>query len=102
MRLRHPHRVHFYPACFLSRLSTIRQKADVLSILLPYNRGKSVVVPWTNMLRRLKSMFHTILVCSDGSNSALQAARAAAALARKLGSCLYMLNVMDDALFLSP
>src|SRR5690348_2145860 len=54
------------------------------------------------MLRRLKTMFRSILVCSDGSDSALQAARVAADLARKLDACLYTLNVMDDSLFLSP
>lgn len=42
-------------------------------------------------------MFQTILVCSDGSNQALQAAHKAAELARKFNAKVILLNVFDDS-----
>ncbi len=42
-------------------------------------------------------MFHTILVCSDGSDHALQAAHCAADLALKFNAKLLLLNVFDDS-----
>jgi nucleotide-binding universal stress UspA family protein len=47
-------------------------------------------------------MFKTILVCSDGSDSALKAARTAARIACKTGSELILLNVFDDSISSLP
>jgi nucleotide-binding universal stress UspA family protein len=42
-------------------------------------------------------MYHTILVCSDGSDHAQQAAHCAAELARKFQAQVLLLNVFDDS-----
>ncbi len=47
-------------------------------------------------------MFKTILVCSDGSDSALKAARTAARIACESGSKLILLNVFDDSISSLP
>ena len=47
-------------------------------------------------------MFKTILVCSEGSDSALNAARTAAAIAGEFGSEVILLNVFDDNLSTLP
>ena len=47
-------------------------------------------------------MFKTILVCSEGSDSALNAARTAAAIAGEFGSEVILLNVFDDNISALP
>jgi nucleotide-binding universal stress UspA family protein len=42
-------------------------------------------------------MFHTILVCSDGSNQALQSARSAMELAQRFKAKVLLLHVFDDS-----
>jgi nucleotide-binding universal stress UspA family protein len=42
-------------------------------------------------------MFHTILICSDGSEGALQATHTAAELAQQFNSKIVLLNVFDDS-----
>ncbi len=47
-------------------------------------------------------MFKTILVCSDGSDAALHAARTAARIACQFGSEVILLNVFDDSIGRMP
>ncbi len=47
-------------------------------------------------------MFRSILVCSDGSEPALQAARVAAGLAHQFDSCVHVLNVLDLSILSDP
>ena len=47
-------------------------------------------------------MFKTILVCSDGSDHSLKAAREAAIIAKQSDACVLLLNVNSNAEALSP
>ena len=47
-------------------------------------------------------MFKTVLVCSDGSDQALHAARAAAEIASRFDATLLLLNVFDDSVSSVP
>ncbi len=47
-------------------------------------------------------MFKTILVCSDGSQHSMKAAREAAVIARQSDACVLLLNVNSNAETLSP
>lgn len=47
-------------------------------------------------------MFNTILVCTDGSEHALQAVRKAASLAKQADTCILLLHVNDMVKELAP
>jgi nucleotide-binding universal stress UspA family protein len=52
--------------------------------------------------KKEKTMFHTILLCSDGSEQSLHAARAAAEIAQKFESQVILLHVYDPAVVPVP